>query len=142
MIPIGCNCATIKDAGYLSFQHLQVQGILRLFFFLFILFQVNKFIPTIYMKRIKREKNKMNYFQKRGILGRMVTVADLKSFAPHQFVFKFCQGHWTFSCHEAFQLNFGRSADLLRCPLVLEIIHEGAPEVLLRQYSWKSAVRP
>jgi hypothetical protein len=47
---------------------------------------------------------------------------------------------WIFSCEEAIQLAYGTTVVLLRCPFVPEIMHGGAPEVFLRQFSWNVAI--
>jgi hypothetical protein len=43
------------------------------------------------------------------------------------------------SSDEAIQLPHGTSVVLLRCLFVPKIMHGGAPEVFLHQYSWKVA---
>ena len=40
---------------------------------------------------------------------------------------------WVPSCEEAIQLAYGTLVVLLGCPIVHEIMHEGAPEVFLHQ---------
>ena len=69
-------------------------------------------------------------FSKGGICDRLIWSFDFKSLAPHCFGFEFGQG---LSCEEAIQLDYGTSVVLLRCPLVLDIMYEGATEVFLHQ---------
>jgi hypothetical protein len=67
-----------------------------------------------------------------GLRGRVVKVADLRSQVPHRCRFDPHSGR-NLSCEEAIQLAYRRSVVLPRCPLVPEIIPEGAPGVFLHQ---------
>jgi hypothetical protein len=70
----------------------------------------------------------------------MVKFVDFKPLAPHHRCgFKSRQELWILSCEEAIQRAYGKSVVLLRCPFVPEIMHGGAPEVFLHQYSWNVA---
>jgi hypothetical protein len=68
----------------------------------------------------------------RGLCGRVVKVADLRSQVPHRCRFDPHLG-WNLSCEEAIQLAYGRSVVLPRCPLVPKIMPCGAPGVFLHQ---------
>jgi hypothetical protein len=60
-------------------------------------------------------------------------VVDFTPLAPHYCGFKSCQGLWNISFEEAIQLAYEKSVVLLGCPFMPEIMHQGAPEVLLHQ---------
>ena len=66
----------------------------------------------------------------RGVYGRAVSVIVLESLSPHRFGFESHQGHWIISCEETIQLAYGTTVVLFRCPLIPEIMHGEAPEVL------------
>jgi hypothetical protein len=53
--------------------------------------------------------------------------------APHCCGFESWQGLWILSCDKVFQLAYGMSVVLHRCPFVPEIMHGRAPEVFLHQ---------
>ena len=57
-----------------------------------------------------------------SVRGQVVRVNDLESLAYHR------QGLWILSYVDAIQLVNGTSVVLLRCPLVPEIMHGGAPK--------------
>jgi hypothetical protein len=63
----------------------------------------------------------------------VVKVVDFKPLAPHRCGFESRQGLWILACEEAIQLAYRTSVVLLRCLLVLEIMHGRAPEVFLHQ---------
>jgi hypothetical protein len=58
----------------------------------------------------------------------MVKIVYFKPLAPHRCGFESRQGPWIL-----FQLAYGKSVVLSRCPFVPEIIHGRATEVFLHQ---------
>jgi hypothetical protein len=68
-----------------------------------------------------------------GVHGRVVKVLDFKPLVPHRCGFESRQGLWILLCEEAIQLAYRKLVVLLRCPLVPEKMHRGAPEVFLHQ---------
>ena len=72
----------------------------------------------------------LNMYVKRGVSCHVVRVVDLESLAPPRCVF-LSSGTWIISCEEAIQLVYETSVILLRCLLLPEIMHEGAPDVFL-----------
>ena len=68
-----------------------------------------------------------------NIRGQVAQVFDLETFAPHHCGFDSHQGLWIFSFEEAIQLGYIMLLVQLRCLLVPEIMHGGAPEVFFHK---------
>ena len=74
--------------------------------------------------------------------GRVVRIVDSESLTPRRCGFESRQGLWILSCVKAIQLPYETSVVLFRCPLVLEIMHGGAPEVFLHHLCWNVVIYP
>jgi hypothetical protein len=69
----------------------------------------------------------------------VVKVVDFKPLAPHCCGFKTKRDFGFFHVRKLrIQLAYGTSVVLLRCPFVSEIMHGGASEVFLHQYTGTS----